>query len=176
VAATNLTSRFVETVRPQAKRVDHYDARTTGLGLRVTPSGQKTWTLLFRFNGKMRRLTLGRHPAVSLAEARKLAEARLGDVAKGLDPVAAKAARRAAEEASLSFAALAAQYMEKHAKVHKRSWWQDERNFRAELLPRWGKVVCVKFSKKILGMRAQGKPRARSGALGESSAERPQRG
>jgi hypothetical protein len=37
------------------------------------------------------------------------------------------------------------------------------------------KVVCVKFSKKILGMWAQVKPWARSGALGESSAERPQR-
>ena len=36
-------------------------------------------------------------------------------------------------------------------------------------------VVCVKFSKKILGMWAQVKPWARSGALGESSAERPQR-
>jgi hypothetical protein len=38
-----------------------------------------------------------------------------------------------------------------------------------------GRVVCVKFSKKILGMWAQVKPWARSGALGESSAERPQR-
>ena len=36
-------------------------------------------------------------------------------------------------------------------------------------------VVCVKFSKKILGMWAQVKPWARSGALGESSAERPRR-
>ena len=34
-------------------------------------------------------------------------------------------------------------------------------------------VVCVKFSKKILGMWAQVKPWARSGALGESSAQRP---
>ena len=40
---------------------------------------------------------------------------------------------------------------------------------------RHSQVVCVKFSKKILGMWAQVKPRARSGALGESSAERPQR-
>ena len=37
-------------------------------------------------------------------------------------------------------------------------------------------VVCVKFSKKILGMWAQVKPWARSGALGESSAERPAAG
>ena len=36
-------------------------------------------------------------------------------------------------------------------------------------------VVCVKFSKKILGMWAQVKLRARSGALSESSATRPQR-
>jgi hypothetical protein len=37
------------------------------------------------------------------------------------------------------------------------------------------RVVCVKFSKKILGMWAEVKPRARSGAFGESSAQRPQR-
>jgi hypothetical protein len=38
------------------------------------------------------------------------------------------------------------------------------------------RVVCVKFSKKILGVRAQVKPRARSGAFGESSAQRPAAG
>jgi hypothetical protein len=39
-----------------------------------------------------------------------------------------------------------------------------------------GGVVCVKFSKKVIGMRGSVKPRARSGALSESSAPRLRRG
>jgi integrase len=84
-------------------------------------------------NGRQKRLTLGRFPAVTLADARELAREAQRSVAKGGDPVAEK---RAAREV-LTFGALAERYIEDHAKPHKRSWAEDQRQLDATLLPKW---------------------------------------
>ena len=57
-----------------------------GLQLRVTQLGIKSWSLQYRHNGKMLKMTFGRYPDISLKNARILAaEARL-QIAKGIDP------------------------------------------------------------------------------------------
>ncbi|MBM6577950.1 tyrosine-type recombinase/integrase [Sphingomonas sp. BT552] len=58
------------------------------LYLRVTPSGSKSWTLIYNWHGKRRELGLGSSTVVSLAEARQraLEGARLRQ--QGLDPKA----------------------------------------------------------------------------------------
>ena len=53
------------------------------------------------------------------------------------DPAAEKAAARVQATAAESFEDLARLYVEKHAKVHKRSWREDDRIIRVELLPSW---------------------------------------
>jgi hypothetical protein len=78
-------------------------------------------------------MTLGRCPTLSLADARQLARAALRDAAHGADPAGDKHAQRRAG----SFGELAELYLEKHAKVLKRSWREDERTINRELLPRW---------------------------------------
>src|SRR5712691_2369485 len=93
----------------------------------------RAWTLFYRVNGLQKRYTLGRYPAVSLADARGLArEAQLA-VAKGGDPAAAK---KAAREVA-TFGDLAAFYLEQYAKRVKKAWQEDDRIINAELLPRW---------------------------------------
>jgi integrase len=57
-------------------------------------------------------------------------------VAEGKDP----AAERKAERAAGTFADLADQYVELHAKKHNKSWKQSEYWVRKHLLPRWGKL------------------------------------
>ena len=42
----NLTDRFVATAKAKAK-TDYFDSKTTGLGLRVSPSGVKAWSVMF---------------------------------------------------------------------------------------------------------------------------------
>jgi integrase len=82
-----LTAAYVERVKPPASgRVEHFDTLVPGLGLRVTERGHKSWSFTYRIDGRSRRLTLGKYPAIALPEARQQArEARLA-VDRGTDP------------------------------------------------------------------------------------------
>jgi len=69
---------------PKDRRfVDHVDPDNRGLNLRVSETGTKSWSVLYRvvgegkvsasgriLRGKQKRITLGTYPAISLAEAR----------------------------------------------------------------------------------------------------------
>jgi integrase len=70
-----------------------------GLVLRVSQTGHKSWSIQFRrqSDGKLRRLTLGEYPDVSLADARQRARDARGEVSTGADPAKAKQTRRAAD-------------------------------------------------------------------------------
>ena len=89
-----------------------------GLGLKVMPSGSKSWKFLYSRHGRSRWLHLGVVGAVDLAGARALAaEAALEVARRGKDP----AADRAAARATGTFADLAERYRETYAKRRNRS-------------------------------------------------------
>lgn len=81
----------------------HGDGR--GLYLRVSASGTKSWILRISIDRRRRDVGLGAWPAVSLAKARKAADATRAAVAEGRDPVAER--RRATvptfREAALAY-------------------------------------------------------------------------
>ncbi len=129
----NLTARMVEGLKPGPSRVEYFDRGVRGLALRVSSAGGKSWILLYRHHRRPRRWTIGRYPTLSLADARELARAGLRDVERGQDPVQAK---RDANEA-VTFAELAAKYVTEHARPRKRSWKDDDRQLRREVLPHW---------------------------------------
>lgn len=81
--ATNLTDRKVLALQATPSRYDVYDAKVRNLGIRVSPSGTKSWFVMPRVNGRPVRKTLGRYPALSLAEARIEAQSVLSKLAKG---------------------------------------------------------------------------------------------
>ena len=83
----DLTDRFCATIKTK-KLIDYFDARTTGLGLRVSPTGVKAWSVMFTIPGtqKRGRLSLGTYPATSLATARTKAIEARGKVEAGEDP------------------------------------------------------------------------------------------
>ncbi len=85
-----LTARFVEGVTPGPSRLEYFDRLVRGLALRVSPTGGKSWVLLYRYHRRLRRWTIGRFPTLSLADARELARAGLRDVDRGQDPAQAK--------------------------------------------------------------------------------------
>jgi integrase len=131
----SLTARWVDAVKPGTiAQTDYFDSRTKGFGLRVSRAGRKTWFCMYRAGGRLRRYTLGTYPNVSLADARAKAKASLHTAAQGGDPAADKKTDRLAETVS----ELAASYLDKYAKPRKRSWRDDERLIRKELLPLWG--------------------------------------
>jgi integrase len=90
LAGKAFTDTYLRSLKPESVRRDHYDAVQRGLGLRVAPSGLKSWFVMRRVNSRMTRTTLGRYPEVPLADARKKAEAVLEQIAKGHSPKKAK--------------------------------------------------------------------------------------
>jgi len=129
------TARWIEAVKPPATgQVDYFDTHPPGVGLRVAPSGRKTWFLMYRYNGRLRRLTLGTYPVLSLAEARQRAMTARHTVAQGEDPALHKQTLSQAP----TVATIAQHYLELYAKVHKKSWRDDARLLAKEVLPLWG--------------------------------------
>src|SRR5262245_62438709 len=140
-----LTDRTVQEISPNPSRqVDYFDVRWPGFGVRVSPAGRKSWVVMYRFHGRVRRVTIGPYPYVSLADARAKGKALMTQVFQGTDPAAVRAAERLAE----TFAQLADEYLERHAKPRKRTWREDERILRRELLPHWGKMKAKDVTRR----------------------------
>jgi integrase len=135
MARATFTARWVAAVKPSGKgQVDYFDVKPPNLGLRVSSSGRKTWFIMYRSKGRLRRLTLGTYPALSLADARGQAMGARHAVAEGEDPALQRYDARHAP----TVADLAVQYLDMYAKVHKKSWREDARLLHHEILPSWG--------------------------------------
>ena len=67
-----------------------------GLFIEVNPGGKKTWRLRYRLNERQEKVTLGEYPAHSLADARQWCEECRAMVAKGVSPMKARRAKKAA--------------------------------------------------------------------------------
>ena len=83
-----LTMRAVELlVPPVEKQLMLWDSEIKGFGVRVLPSGLKTFVVQYRNRaGIKRRINLGRHGVITVEQARDLARIKLGSVAAGEDP------------------------------------------------------------------------------------------
>lgn len=86
---THLTKTVVDALTCPAGRKDFlvFDQSTRGFGIRVTAAGGKIFVLQYKRDGKVRRAILGRYGEVTLAQARRSAEALRGAVQSGGDPV-----------------------------------------------------------------------------------------
>ena len=135
-----------------------------GLEFRVTVNGARSWSFRFRNpkSGELTRATIGPYPTVTLAKARKQAEALRRQVADGENPVDRK--RRNRDEARVkTFAALAERYLAEHARRHKRSADADDRNLRLHVLPKWRKrrhdeIARADVIELVEGLVTAGKP------------------
>lgn len=97
---------------------------TGGLFLLVQPSGGKLWRLKYRIHGKEKKLALGVYPTVSLADARKRRDDARAELADGKDPGREKQRKRvqAQEDATNTFATVAAEYFEKRKSDGHKPW------------------------------------------------------
>jgi integrase len=77
----------------QGKQVDHFDTELKGFGCRVSATA-KTYFVLKRLNGRLTRVTLGRHGIKTADQARKDAIDALSDLGKGIDVNREKARAR----------------------------------------------------------------------------------
>ena len=63
------TDTKIKGLKGQKGRYIQWDGGS-GLGVRVSPAGKKSFVFMYRFDGKARMMTLGSYPKLTLAEAR----------------------------------------------------------------------------------------------------------
>lgn len=91
-----LTKRSVDGLEGMESDFIVFDAELPGFGVRVMPSGRKTYLVQYRAGGRTRRVKIGLHGILTPEEARKRARAILGDVAHGENPAEGISAERKA--------------------------------------------------------------------------------
>ena len=109
-----LTALAVDRCKPPATgQIEYFDTHLPAFGLRVSYSGAKAWIVMTRIHGKLTRLTLGRHPAMSLTEAREKARAMVEAAKAGQDPrlIEAEERRRKDQDRRTTFESVAALFM-----------------------------------------------------------------
>lgn len=115
--AGNLDARTVDAAKPRERAYRLSDGG--GLLLEVRSSGARVWLCRTVVAGKRRDMGLGGYPAVSLAQARKKAEAARTAAREGLDPIAARRRQKREREAQQAAdAAAAAQTFKAVALAH----------------------------------------------------------
>ena len=82
---TRLTNKSISEFAPASKMYKVWDNDLAGFFLRVMPSGTMTYAIHYRHDGQGRDYTLGRHGVITPTIARKMAVAKLGEVANGVD-------------------------------------------------------------------------------------------
>ena len=151
-----LTARAVEAIKPPPKgRTEVWDATLPGFGLRITSAGKRTWQIMYRFEGAKRRYTIGTHPALGLGAAREKARGVLQAVEEGHDPAAEKAASKRAgqtpqepEPERDTVRAVAADYINRHAKRNTKCGDETERLLALHVIPALGKRDLSSVSRR----------------------------
>ncbi|MCE3250191.1 MAG: phage integrase, partial [Geminicoccaceae bacterium] len=150
------------------RRVERFDGPggVAGLSLRISERGVKSWSLLYRTGARQRRLTLGRFPELSLADARKRARAALEQAERGIDPADNPPSPCHRPGRDL-FATVVAQYLELHARPNRLRRTADlERLLRNSVLPHWGARRIQEISRRdVLDLIDRIKVRAPSMAI-----------
>lgn len=117
---------------PPSGQVQYPDGKLPGFGVRVSSSGSKTFYLTYRVHGQSRRLTLGRYPFTSLADARIKAHEALSGLAKGADP-------QETMPGETGFMSAVDTFIETHCRRNNRAstLYETERLLRSVFVPRW---------------------------------------
>jgi len=87
----NINTRLLKQLVPKQNSYDVRDQQIRGFMIRVYPSGKMTYKCEY---ARGKRITIGDAKVLTVAQARERAKQVLGDAARGLDPKAAKEARK----------------------------------------------------------------------------------
>lgn len=149
--STKWTDREVNALKLQEGQTKPRDTRENsgdGFGLTIFPSGEKSFIYIYHFQGRKRRMTLGKYPQCSLSDARKLHREALKVLESGKDPAFEKRKEIIIARDASTVDGLIDEYLEKWAKPNKRSWKSDESYLNNEVRPCWGKRKACDISRR----------------------------
>jgi integrase len=138
--AHRITKRAVDAAKPKDREYFLWDGELLGFGLRVLPSGVKSFVAKYRLGfgrrAPVRRVTIGRYGKLTADAAREQARKILADVVRGDDP----AGERARQRRELTIGELADRYIAEHLRVHNKpnTAVEFERLVNARIRPAFG--------------------------------------
>lgn len=124
-----ITKRSVDAAAPRAREFFLWDDELKGFGLRVYPSGRKMYLAQFRAGGRLRRVNIGLHGALTAELARTEAMKHLSAVRLGADP----AGERDRRKASPTMKEFGQRFLDEHVALHCKPTTQSEYKRSVEL-------------------------------------------
>lgn len=121
----NFTKATIDALPIPAKgKRDYYrDEKEDGLVIDVKPSGNKSFYLYKKIDGKPERIFIGKYPDIAISQARKKVAILKGEIASGKNPQEEKRQIKA----EITLGDFFNEYMERYSKLQKKSWQYDER-------------------------------------------------
>ncbi len=142
-----LTDRQIQLTKPpRSGRITLTDGN--GLQLRITSSNKRSWSLQYRYQGSMRKYTIGTYPETSLKAARAKTTTLRAEVQAGGDPQTIKKGSRS--PSSTNVEECFEEYLRDHLKVHLKSWPEYERAMRKDVLPFIGQTELIFVDKATI--------------------------
>lgn len=146
VRTQRLTDRLAKSLKsPKRGNQITYDGLLPGFGIRVTAKGRKSFILNYRFEGRDRRITIGRYPDWTVVAARKRSQELRLLIDTGTDPLAKRETKRAAPTVREMYERYDRDYIPKLSKGTAADY---RKKFEKYILPAMGaeKLVDVTFS------------------------------
>lgn len=152
MAKKMFTEAGLEKLRaPTTGRVEYGDSVVSGLMLRVSDTGVKSWSVLYKVKGEgglspktglplkgaQRRISLGVYPVMGVKKARETAIDVLQNAFEGTDVRVARSATHATRRTN-TVENVARRFIEQDAKPNVASWRQVERALELHVFPHWG--------------------------------------
>lgn len=124
-----------------------FDPSLSGFGVRLYPSGKKVWYVQWNRGGNQGCRVLGDVEIVPQVKAREAAKKLLAAVVLGQMEI---------KKVTITFDEFADLYMERHAKVNKKSWQEDERRLSKHISPIIGKKDISTISRADVALLVSG--------------------
>ncbi|SKA94794.1 Integrase [Thiothrix eikelboomii] len=111
-----------------------------GLKVRVTRAGHKSYLYRYKINGKPFEYTIGAVDDLSLSDARKEHASLVSQVKAGRNPKLERDLKTQSVHAVPTVKDFAETYIQRYAKPKKKSWLEDDRQLKADVIPALGSL------------------------------------
>lgn len=138
-----ITKRTVDAQLPKEKTTYLWDSNLSGFGVKILPSGKKTYLVQYRIGGRRgrtRRYTIGVHGAITTDQARNEAKKLLAQVSMDVDPAAQRDKAKQAHTVGDLLDRFLSEYVE--TKLSPRTQVEYETVIRLKI-PQWFKRLAI---------------------------------
>ena len=137
-----------------------FDTEVRGFSIRVLRSGNRSFSLDYRFAGRQRRMTIGRWPEWTATAARDRAKDLRREIDEGRDPLGERGQLREAPR----FNDMIDRYLDEHVPHLAKTNATDQRSMLTKLVaPHWGSKLVTEITPhdvaKLLNVIAKGRAR-----------------